>query len=106
MQFTLRKVGNSIGVIIPKAFVEQYRNGDFIELHFAGMSRSQQEAVAQAIPIDPPADFNLERDSQTVEEVIVEDAAPKIPENPTVRQVFDFTLCKKHKGYKGSCHCA
>lgn len=135
MQFKLRKVGTSWGVLIPKGFVDKYRSGEFIELNFAVMSAGEQEAVAQAIPIETPKDFKPE-DAQTVEEVIKEDnqnitkkktpneilkeAKTKLEEQcltledvempPLARREkgwkrFSFELCKKHGGYKGTCKC-
>lgn len=90
MQFKLRKVGNSLGVLIPRDFAEAYREGDFIELHFGKMDVKTQEMTSGAIPIDPPQTYK-------VGEVFT--VKPRVG-----LQALRKTACKKHHG-SYSCGC-
>ncbi len=100
MLFTLRKIGNSYGVIIPKGFIKEYSDGKGIELHF-DMSPREQEMVRGAEPIETPDNAEeIIAEAETVEEVIAEDKKKVRTDRPDF-----YTTCNKHKGFKGRCGC-
>ena len=77
----LRKIGNSLGVIIPYKVITYYKEGDEIELD-----------VITKGEITPNKDPN----------VITK---PLIEEKPVITKSFNTKWCSKHGSMKGTCGC-
>ena len=72
----LRKIGNSLGVIIPLNVITGYKKGDFIELNVI-----------------------------TEPNVITEKSANVITSEKPPKKKFNTEWCDKHNSMKGTCEC-
>jgi len=82
MKLKLRKIGNSLGVLLPKVITKELKNGDFIDL---GVITT--EDIPQVI-------------TEKKQEVITD-------ENSTATTIATNAgqWCSKHDTYKGTCGC-
>lgn len=79
MKYKLRKIGNSLGVLIPKEHLKGYNEGDYIELEV------------------------ITKGGETQQKVITE----PVKEQKVITQTKSFNTqwCSKHDAMKGSCGC-
>jgi len=75
----LRKIGNSLGIIIPKNVITSYKQGDEIELNVITSGHKEDNVITPKEDITPSP----------------------LPD----RVRFNTQWCNKHNTYKGTCQC-
>jgi len=87
----LRKIGNSLGVIIPSNVITSYKQGDEIELN--------------VITSAPKDSINVITPAKKDTNVITSGYKDTIHTTPYIKPKFNTKWCDKHNTYKGSCQC-
>jgi len=103
MKLKLRKIGNSLGVIIPKNVITLNSKDGFIDLNVITFSASFETKTTNVIT---KVDKNVITLPKVKENVITFSASSEPNVITSERKSFNFETCNKHHGsYKGSCGC-
>jgi antitoxin component of MazEF toxin-antitoxin module len=87
----LRRIGNSLGVIIPSNIITSYKEGDSIDLNVITLANKNVITSKDTIAVDNVI-------TSGTEEVITQDYT-------SPHKKFNTNWCSKHNTFKGTCGC-